>query len=264
MSAKKIEQKPSPEDRAVSRFSSYWGSLDPDQAGLARFVTIAVEKVGGRGKACEIMGVSPVTLDNYRQGRTQPKALELMKLLAAEAGRISAESDVAIEPIARQLQELKKSSLPSLEGLGDGVVKIPRFDIQASAGSGQLVAAEEADGYFAVDRQWLSRYVSRSATVGVIEASGDSMSPTIRNRDLLLVEVREGATAEEIMRGGIYVLTLDGGLVVKRLQLDRDTLLVLSDNAAYPPIRVGADEVADRVHIHGIVFWTGGALETHR
>ena len=66
------------------------------------------------------------------------------------------------------------------------------------------------------------------------------------------------------MRGGIYVMTLDGGLVVKRLQVDRDALIVLSDNQAYPPIRIAADEIADRLHIHGIVFWAGGALETHR
>lgn len=141
---------------------------------------------------------------------------------------------------------------------------LPRFDLQASAGAGSLVHSQEAHSLFAVDRDWLSRYVSRSANVGVIEAAGDSMAPTIRNRDLLLVDVREGATVDDLMRGGVYVLTLDGGLVVKRLEIDGNHLVVISDNPAYPPVRIPFAEIDGRVIIHGVVFWSGGALETHR
>ncbi|MCP4181718.1 MAG: S24 family peptidase [Hyphomicrobiales bacterium] len=139
-----------------------------------------------------------------------------------------------------------------------------RFDIQASAGAGSLVSTDQPNGLVAVDRDWLSRYVSRSANVGVIEASGDSMLPTISNRDLLLVEVKEGATAEEIMRGGIYVLTLDGGLVVKRLEIDGSELVLISGNLTYPEVRITFAQIENRVIIHGVVFWSGGALETHR
>ncbi len=201
------------------------------------------------------MGVHENTIANYERGdrKADPEFLELLRTHA----RVDLNWLLTGEKSPPVSAALPAEVLESLW-------RIPRFDIQASAGAGALVASESPNGWMAVDRDWLSRYVSRSANVGVIEAAGDSMAPTIRNRDLLLVEVRDGFTVHDLLRGGIYVLTLDGGLVVKRLGIDKDVLVVTSDNPAHAEVRVSFAELEDRVKIHGIVFWSGGALETHR
>lgn len=191
-------------------------------------------------------------------GSTEPRASDIL-LIVKETG---ASADWLIGSEASSTLTLRTTTEDSV--LVGSMLAVPRYDIQASAGAGRLVVSEHRNGWMAVDRDWLSRYVSRAAQVGVIEAVGDSMSPTIRNRDLLLVEVRDGFTAQDLMRGGVYVLTLDGGLVVKRLSIDGDTLIVGSDNPAHAEIRVPFAQIEDRAKIHGIVFWSGGALETHR
>lgn len=195
-----------------------------------------------------VCGVPYSTMRGFLDGSSNPKPDAAIKIADA---------------FGKSLDWFYGRATPS-EVADVSMLSLPRFDIQASAGAGALVASESPNGWMAVDRDWLSRYVSRSANVGVIEAAGDSMAPTIRNRDLLLVEVRDGFTVQDLLRGGIYVLTLDGGLVVKRLSIDKDVLVVTSDNPTHAEVRVSFAELEDRVKIHGIVFWAGGALETHR
>ena len=224
---------------------------------------------GQKGLAKEI-GVHRNTIGHWIAGRRSPNVEEL-RLIADTAGcdfywladGDVADSNSSVSRAPRGAAEDAKMLIP-LEPDASELVRLPRLEVEASAGTGRLVVSEHRDGWMAVDRDWLSRYVSRAAQVGVIEAVGDSMAPTIRNRDLLLVEVRDGFTAQDLMRGGVYVLTLDGGLVVKRLSIDGDTLIVGSDNPAHAEIRVPGSALEERVKIHGIVFWSGGALETHR
>ena len=63
------------------------------------------------------------------------------------------------------------------------------------------------------------------------------MAPTLNDGDDILVDRGDGP---ERLRDGIYVLRLDGALVVKRLALGTDGATVRSDNPAWadlPPSR---------------------------
>ena len=57
----------------------------------------------------------------------------------------------------------------------------------------------------------------------MIRVAGDSMAPTLGDGDDILVDRGDGA---ERLRDGIYVLRLDGALVVKRLVLAADAAAV--------------------------------------
>lgn len=110
-----------------------------------------------------------------------------------------------------------------------------------------------------LERTWLSRYVPPNTPVSMIEVTGDSMEPTLRDGDILLV--RHDIERDDIARGGVFVLAVDGYIMVKRLQVGpKGELWVLSDNERYKPITVPADELADRVIPHARVFWSGGPL----
>lgn len=81
--------------------------------------------------------------------------------------------------------------------------------------------------------EWLRRVTNAPpGQLAVIEADGDSMKPTIRKSDHMLV----GKTQTNPRRDGIYVICWDGWINVKRVTTDpaRRVITVSSDNPAYP------------------------------
>jgi phage repressor protein C with HTH and peptisase S24 domain len=87
-------------------------------------------------------------------------------------------------------------------------------------------------------------------------AVGESMLPTIREGDLLLVDTGD----DECSEYGIYVLEVRGQLLVKRVQRKLDgTLVLISDNEAYQPDTV-PPELLPQVKVIGRVVWGGGRL----
>lgn len=68
---------------------------------------------------------------------------------------------------------------------------------------------------------------------------GQSMAPTIKHRDPLLVDV----SIREFVGDGIYMFTWDGHLYIKRLQwIGDDQLSMISDNALHPARTIPAEE----------------------
>lgn len=96
----------------------------------------------------------------------------------------------------------------------------------------------------------------RREALALIEATGDSMEPTIRDGELLLVDT----DATGIQSGRIYVIAVDDSILVKRIVQRVDgSLLIKSDNPAYEPevMRPGTNEPA---RIVGQVIWQGGPV----
>lgn len=139
--------------------------------------------------------------------------------------------------------------------IGDGqVVLVPRLAFQASAGNGSLVV-DEAASNVRFPRSILERIGLKPANARLLEASGDSMRPTIEDGDPLLVDV----TATEIAEGKIYVFTVGDDVMVKRLRRRSGRLLMRSDNRGLYP---DEEEVpaGEPVRIIGRVRWTGRQL----
>lgn len=131
-------------------------------------------------------------------------------------------------------------------------VDIPRLPLRASAGPGAEVAGERAVGSFRFSPKWLRDQGLQAGRLSAISVSGDSMEPTLRDGDEILVD-----HALSAIRDGIYVVRLDGALLVKRLDTRRvDRVILLSDNRNYPEIE--CDPAA--VEVIGRVVWKGGRL----
>ena len=82
------------------------------------------------------------------------------------------------------------------------------------------------------------------------------MRPTITEGDVLLIDT----SIRRVRDSAIYVLRLDGVLLVKRLRLRVDgSVDVISDNPAYQPELLTASDV-DRLSIAGRVVWHGGLV----
>ena len=68
---------------------------------------------------------------------------------------------------------------------------------------------------------------------------GQSMAPTIRHRDPLLVDI----SIREFVGDGIYMFSWEGHLYIKRLQwVGDDQIKMISDNDRHPPQTIRADE----------------------
>ncbi len=136
---------------------------------------------------------------------------------------------------------------------GTGLVEITRLDIGASAGPGGLVDGEARRRAGALDPQLLRQLGVRPASVSMIRVAGESMVPTLADGDEILVDRDRCRLAS---RPALYVLRVDGVVMVKRLRGLGDEIEVLSDNPAFPPRLCPAAEI----EIIGRVVWLSRAL----
>lgn len=148
--------------------------------------------------------------------------------------------------------EEEKSSVPVQAQPRGGWIGIPRLPLSASAGPGAFAGDEEPFGAFGVTAQWLREQGLDAAMLQAISVAGDSMDPTLRDGDEILVD-----RTPRPRRDGIHVVRVDGALLVKRLEIGRPGVVVLkSDNPAYDAIELTPGEV----EVIGRVVWKSGRL----
>lgn len=131
-------------------------------------------------------------------------------------------------------------------------VDVPRLDLGASAGPGQVPGDEAAFDTFRFSRRWLAEQGLERAQLSAITVEGDSMEPLLNDGDEILVDC-----SPRPFRDGIHVVRLGETLMVKRVaSAGPGRVALLSQNFAYPPVEVAAEEVA----IIGRVVWKGGRI----
>jgi phage repressor protein C with HTH and peptisase S24 domain len=134
------------------------------------------------------------------------------------------------------------------------LVPVVRVAVRASAGPGAFPGEEGTRPYFAFEPRWLRALTDAPpAKLSVIRVEGDSMAPTLSSGDDILVDLADGP---ERLRDGIYVLRVDGALLVKRLAIHPvgRRVTVQSDNPAYGDL---PDCGLDEIECIGRVIWAG-------
>ena len=151
----------------------------------------------------------------------------------------------------RLLPEVDRSTLARFFGVAESVlggpvtrlVQVPRLEIAASAGPGRLVDREEA-GALHYDPAELARLGVAPGDASEIAVSGDSMEPTLRDGDRILVDRGQRRVGA---RQAIWVIRLGDVLRVKRLVSDGASLRLVSDNAPEEVHPAATVEVVGRV-----------------
>lgn len=165
----------------------------------------------------------------------------------------------------RKLEESDRATLARFFGVGEGElgaaeeksstddwVDVPRLALGASAGPGAWTHDEQPIGAFRFGRAWLRQQGLDPRRLSAISVDGDSMEPVLRDGDEILVDAMPRP-----LRDGVYVVRVDGALLVKRLETGRPGLVVLkSDNPAYDPIELSPGDI----DVVGRVVWKGGRL----
>lgn len=130
---------------------------------------------------------------------------------------------------------------------------IPKFDISAAAGNALIVENEKLECMVAFNKNWLKEVVNAApVNLTAIIAEGDSMEPTIKTGDFLLVD-----HSKNVPNDGIYVIRLENSLIVKRIQcLPEGKIKAISDNKVYDPFIIDLKNQTESAII-GKVVWFG-------
>lgn len=142
-------------------------------------------------------------------------------------------------------------------GTPDEFLQISYFDVDASAGPGAHAEDMRAQPSMAFQARFVREIASGDpGKLSVIRVAGDSMLPTLSDGDEILVDAHDDASR---LRDGIYVLRLDGSLLVKRLAVNPASrrLSINSDNPAYPS---WGDCDPAGISVIGRVVWVGRRL----
>lgn len=133
-------------------------------------------------------------------------------------------------------------------------VQVPHHNVQASAGGGSIISDESVVDHLAFKREWITQSLGcQPDKICVIQVRGDSMTPTINDADLLLLDLRLLSQKSE----GVYVIQLQGSLLVKRLRFKMNGAVeVISDNPRYSTETLTNKE-AEQLSVLGRVVWHG-------
>jgi repressor LexA len=127
------------------------------------------------------------------------------------------------------------------------MVAVRRIDAVAHAGPGGMVEDDRLTGEERIDARVVQRLGVAPAALTMIVAQGDSMEPLIHHDDTLFVDTADRRLSS---RSGLFVVRLDGALLVKRVARIGAEVQLTSDNPDAAPI----DPVrADRIDVVGRV-----------
>lgn len=166
--------------------------------------------------------------------------------MVAAADRLDAARE-AIEPSKAEVEPYPSKTV--LESF----VFIPRYEVSASAGGGSMIRSEQIVDHLTFKKEWIHRLGLSEKDLALINVNGDSMEPTLSDMDLILIDLR----ARDVKDNAIYVLQVDSGLLVKRIQRRLDgSVIVSSDNKMYEPETYNGDRL-ELLNIVGRVVWCG-------
>lgn len=154
----------------------------------------------------------------------------------------------------RRLAESDRRTLAAMLGLDEQALggppaserpfPLPRLDVQASAGPGAYADSDLVLGVDAVDPALSRALKLRVGHAGLITVRGDSMEPQLNDGDQLIVDTSDRWPGRT---GRVYVIRVDGALMVKRVSDGPAGLEARSDNPLAPPVPAVPIEVVGRV-----------------
>lgn len=182
-----------------------------------------------QGRLAKDVGMAQSSVNKLlKEANGSRKTVEIASVLGVRPEWLSTGEGEMAASGARDTAELYQVK-PSL----NGIYRVDVLDVKASAGPGTLVTSDFIETIRAIEyttEQARVLFGNRPAThVKVITVNGDSMDGTISPGDQIFVDT----SVTHFDGDGVYVFVFGKTLHVKRLQMQRDRLAVISDNPIY-------------------------------
>lgn len=211
---------------------------------LQKRLKTAIKTAGGNKKVSELSNIPLGTINNYLRGVSEPTFAKIIDI--AEV------CNVSTDWLASGKNAQKNVNLSVMDN--EEIILVPMYDAEASAGIGlENTSQELATNHFAFDRGWLVQRGVNPNTASIITTRGDSMEPTIKNNDILLVD----HSIKEVSDDGIYIIIINNATYVKRIQFKiNGSIALISDNPLYDKEIIPYDDI-HHLQIAGRVMWFG-------
>ena len=132
---------------------------------------------------------------------------------------------------------------------------IPLRAARPKCGPGGEQTSGDIISWMAFRREWLHRR-GNASKMSLFKVVGDSMSPTLENNDLILVDESQ----RDPIEGCLFLVLVNGQLMVKRVSMRPDVIEFISDNPQYTRIQVSTSDESSQVILFGRVLWVGRDL----
>ena len=210
---------------------------------LSRLLDVPIEKFSKR-LAAEISGLTSAA-DQINASSESTSAADMVRQMLSKQGK--GLSDAARRRLLAAAEADDGGGVIEVDYYRPGVVGdevwIAHYDVRAAMGGGQIPHDyPEMLQDVRVSPQHLREMgveFKEHFHLKMVTGWGQSMAPTIKHRDPLLVDI----SIREFVGDGIYMFSWEGHLYIKRLQwIGDDQIKMISDNDRHPPQTIRADE----------------------
>lgn len=193
--------------------------------------------VGGVPMLAEVTEISESQLYRYIRGESETKTGAIVTIAAKTGYRVEWLVTGALPRLQSEYPQGGNATRMTLEEedgpayLPIGFVMVPRYDVRAAAGRGAVIESEARIGVYAYEAAWLAKETKADpANLAVVGVVGNSMEPEIYDGD----EVMADLSIKRFVGDGIYLVRLEGGLIIKQLQrMVGGGLRIVSRNERY-------------------------------
>ena len=201
------------------------------------------------------------SLGRYERGESRPDTGVAEKIctefgvnpqwLLLGAGTIKADAhDFTVEE-AKAYRVHDEAGVEIIEADKTDIVLIPMVEAVLSAGQGSFEVNEHSERKYSFRRDFLRRKGNHKEMV-LLRVSGDSMSPSIENGDVVLLDQSQ----RNPHPGMIYAVGVEDMVYLKRVDAQPGKLILYSDNREYAPIEIDTrGDLENQARIIGRAIW---------
>ncbi|MGF6152019.1 S24 family peptidase [Pseudomonas fluorescens] len=226
---------------------------------LSRLLGVPVEKFSKR-LAKEISGLTTAA-DQATELGSSASAADLVRQMLAKQGKSLSEG--ARRRLLAAAESDDGGGVIEVDYYRPGAVGdevwIAHYDVRAAMGGGQIPHDyPEMLQDVRVSPQHLREMgveFREHFHLKMVTGWGQSMAPTIKHRDPLLVDI----SVREFAGDGIYMFSWEGHLYIKRLQwMGDEQFSMISDNTRHPPQTIRAEDTY--IHARVLLVWNSQLL----
>lgn len=203
----------------------------------------------------EEFGLSKTTIARYENGTTFPD-VDL-------AAQICDKYDIRIAWLIYGREPRKRSETPPPGGNEQECLipqwqkpdhemftYVPLVSARLAAGGGSFALSGDVVGYYAFRKDWLKKTASDADNVVLSIVSGDSMSPTLKENDFVMIDAGQTRIIDDL----IYAIRIEDTIMIKRLRHRPGDIIkvVADDRDKYEAYEISRQDI----HVLGQVVWS--------
>jgi phage repressor protein C with HTH and peptisase S24 domain len=220
-----------------------------DKEGFAARLKMARGKIGITQQVlANKIGVSLTTIQNYEAGQI-PKggnAADLSEALGCSTDwLLKGNGDV------KEKTSAKTEHDGLLDETGAEMLFVPLVDARLSAGHGSLETSADIQRQYAFRASFLRRR-GNPAHMVLMRVTGDSMTPEIKNRDVVLIDQSQ----KDLRPGYIYAVGVEDMVYLKVVDAKPGQVILSSYNKEYEPLVIDTHgDQESGIRIIGRALW---------